>query len=195
MAGMLAQGILALSLVVRIHDAYGVAGERLEKARTTAEAIMKAAGVAVTWPDCPCLSPVGAGELVVRITGAPPAGMPGSLGYSFVDIGLKAGTLATVFADRVQALAAFAGVDGGELLGRVIAHELAHLLLGTRDHEPHGLMRAEWRASELVRHRPADWLFSRAEGRRIRQAVRRRTSELPPALLIVDADTTDGSAQ
>lgn len=41
---------------------------------------------------------------------------------SFVDIEQKAGTLATVFADRVQTLAAFAGADDGELLGRVIAH-------------------------------------------------------------------------
>ncbi len=67
---------------------------------------------------------------------AAPASTPGSLGFSFVDIGRKAGTLATVFADRVQALAAIAGVDDGELLGRVIAHEIAHLLIGTSRPRP-----------------------------------------------------------
>ena len=157
---------------------------------------MKAAGVAVTWPRCPCLSTVSPAELVVRITRASPASTPGSLGFSFVDMGLKAGTLATVFTDRVQALAALADVDAGELLGRVIAHEIAHLLLGTRDHGPHGLMRGEWRASELARQRPSDWRLARAEGLKIRQAIRRRSTDSPPAMMAVDADpATDVSVQ
>jgi hypothetical protein len=189
MAAMLAHGILALSLVVRVHDAYGIPSDHLARARATTAAIMKAAGIAMTWPRCPCLSPVGPGELVVRIARTTPASPPASLGFSFVDTGIKAGTLATVFADRVQALAGLAGVDDGELLGRVIAHEISHLLVGTRDHATQGLMRAEWKASELVRQRPSDWLFSRAESRRIRQAITRRTSMPPPALMIVDADS------
>jgi hypothetical protein len=188
MAVMLAQGMLALSLVVRVYDAYGVPGDHLARARATTEGIMKGAGVAVTWPQCPCLSPVSSGELVVRITGAPATIMPGSLGFSFVDVAHKAGTLATVFADRVQALATMAEVDDGELLGRVIAHELAHLLLGTHDHEPVGLMRGQWRASELTRQRPSDWRLSRAEGLKIRQAIKRRSSKSPPALMIADTE-------
>ena len=196
MAVMLTQGILALSLVVRIHDAYEIPSHQLATARTTVEGIMKGAGVAVIWPRCPCLSPVSPGELVVRITASVPASTPGSLGFSFVDIGRKAGTLATVFADRVHALAAMAGSDDGELLGRVIAHEISHLLLGTRDHGAGGLMRGEWRASELVRQRPTDWVLSRSEGRKIRQAIRSRSSESGPALMIVDADPVpDVSAQ
>ena len=149
---------------------------------------MNAAGVAVTWPRCPCLSTVSPAELVVRITRASPASTPRSLGFSFVDIGQKAGTLATVFADRVQALAAIAEVDAGELLGRVIAHEIAHLLLGTRDHAPHGLMRGQWKASELARQRSSDSRLTRAEGLEIRQAIRRRSSESPPAMMIVDTE-------
>jgi len=185
---MLAQGVLALSLVVRIYDAYGVPADHLARARAAAEGIMKAAGVAVTWPPCPCLSPVRQDELVVRVTGASPASTPGSLGFSFVDLGLKTGTLATVFADRVQALAAIGGVDEGQLLGRVIAHEISHLLIGTSDHSQQGLMRGEWRASELAQQRPTDWLLSRAEGYRIRQALRRRAPESGPTMITVDAD-------
>ena len=196
MAVMLAQGMLALSLMVRIYDGYGVSNDQLATAQMTVQAIMKNAGVAVTWPRCPCLSPVSPGELVVRIAASVPASTPGSLGFSFVDIGQKAGTLATVFADRVQGLAAIAGVDDGELLGRVMAHEISHLLIGTRDHDTHGLMRGEWRASELVQQRPADWQLSRADGVKIRQALRRRSSESPPAMMAVDADLATGvSAQ
>jgi len=107
-----------------------------------------------------------------------------------VDLGLKSGTLATVFADRVHSLAAIAGIDDGELLGRVIAHEISHLLLGTRDHGTRGLMRGEWRASELAQQRPSDWVLSRSEGGAIRRAVRRRASESRPAMISVDADPT-----
>src|SRR5688572_19102695 len=188
MAVMLARGLLALSIVVRVHDGYGVPDDQLARARATVERIMEAAGVTVAWPVCPCLSPVGSGELVVRITAASSASTPGALGFSFVDIEQKAGTLATVFADRVQTLAAFAGVDEGELLGRVIAHEISHLLIGTRDHEPRGLMRGEWRASELARQRPSDWQLSHADGLTIRKAIKRRTTAPPPAMLAVDAD-------
>lgn len=187
---MLAQGVLALSLVVRLHDSYGVPGDYLARAQATVEQIMKEAGVRLAWPVCPCLSPVNTGELVVRITAASSASAPGSLGFSFVDIEQKAGTLATVFADRVQSLAAFAGVDEGELLGRVIAHEISHLLIGTRDHEPRGLMRSEWRASELARQRPSDWRLSHADGLTIRKAIKRRTTGPPPAMLAVHADVS-----
>ena len=189
---MLSQGVLALSLVIRIHDAYGVPGEHLARARATAEGIMSAAGVSVTWPECPCLAAVRRDELVIRITTAAPASTPGSLGFSFVDTGLKVGTLATVFADRVQALAAIAGVDDGVLLGRVLAHEVSHLLIGTHDHGARGLMRGEWRTSEVAEQRPADWRLSFSEGRRIRQAIRRRASQSPPTLTIVDADPSPG---
>jgi hypothetical protein len=108
----------------------------------------------------------------------------------------KAGVLATVFADRVEALAAAADIDEAELLGRVIAHEISHLLLGTREHGTRGLMRGEWKASELTQQRPADWLLSRADSRKIRQAVRWRSSESPPAMMAGDADpASDVSTQ
>ena len=188
MAVMLAQGMLALSLVVRIYDGYGVSNDQLATARTTVQTIMKDAGVAVTWPRCPCLSPVSPGELVIRIAASVPASPPGSLGFSFIDTGRKTGTLATVFADRVHALATTAGVDAGEVLGRVIAHEVSHLLLGTHDHGSRGLMRGEWRASELAEHRPSDWVLSRPEGVAIRRALRRRSSESPPTMMRVDAE-------
>ena len=198
---MLAQGVLAISLVIRIYDGYHVPDGHLAKARATVEGIMlKGAGVGVSWPACPCLAPVAAGEVVIRIAAASPASPPGALGFSLVDVGSRTGTLATVYADRVQAMAALAGVDLGELLGRVIAHEIAHLLIGTNGHSAHGLMRGGWRASELARQRPSDWLFSRAEGREIRQAVSRRSSAQPPALMAADGlsartDERDVSAE
>jgi hypothetical protein len=196
-AGMLAQSVLAISLVVRIYDAYDVPSHHLAKARSTVERIlMSGAGVAVTWPACPCVSSVGSGELVIRIAGASSVSPAGALGFSFVDVGSDTSTLATVFADRVSAMAALAGIDQGELLGRVIAHEIAHLLIGTNHHSARGLMRGAWKAGELARQRPSEWLLSRSEGLQVRQAVWRRSSAAPPALLAADADVApDGTQQ
>ena len=54
--------------------------------------------------------------------------------------------------------------DVATLLGRAIAHELGHLLLGTPQHGRFGVMRAIW-SSQMVRNsRPAEWRFSVARG-------------------------------
>ena len=191
---MLAQAALALSLVVRIYDAYGVPADELAAARAVVENILKDAGVAVTWPQCPCDTRVGATELVVRIAAAPQATGATSLGFSYVDVDRKAGTLATVFADRVRTLASRAGVDESELLGRAIAHEVGHLLLGTHDHDRDGLMRGEWTTIELARHRPWDWTLSRKAGAKMRQAVVRRMREPErPAAIVAGGDAWGAS--
>ncbi len=185
MAAMLAHAALALSLVVRVYDAYGVPDDRLHAARTVVERILKDAGVAVTWAECPCDARVGPAELVLRIVAAPPASEPASLGFSYVDVDRKAGTIATVFADRVAALAAGSHTDEGDLLGRAMAHEIGHLLLGTPDHGREGLMRGQWTTIELARNRPWEWVLSRTEGARMRQAIVRRTREpVHPAAVI-----------
>jgi hypothetical protein len=198
MGAMLAQSLLALSLVVRVYDAFGVPGDHLTRARITVDRILKDANVAIAWRQCPCPSPVDAGELVVRIIAASPLNEPASLGFSSVDVLRKAGTLATVFPDRVHALAAGAGIDDdGELLGRAIAHEITHLLVGTREHERHGLMRGQWTTRELASPQPSDWLLSDTERRNIRQAIARRSIESTlPAIVTADADpASDVSAQ
>jgi hypothetical protein len=195
---MLAQSLLALSLVVRVYDAFGVPDDHLDRARMTVNRILKGAGVTVAWPQCPCPAPVGASELVVRIVAASPSSEPASLGFSYVDVNRKAGTLATVFADRVHALAAAAGIDDdGELLGRAIAHEVTHLLVGTRGHERHGLMRGQWTTRELAARQPSDWMLSDTGRTNIRQAIARRSIESTlPAIVTADADpASDVSAQ
>jgi len=174
MAVMLAHAALALYVVVRVYDTHGVPEDTVTTARATAERILRAADVSVRWATCPCSGPVGPVELMVRLSAATPDSEPASLGFSYVDLDRKAGTLATLFDDRVHALADAAGVDEGELLGRAMAHEIGHLLLGTRDHAPAGLMRGLWTINELERNRPWEWAISRKDGATMRQAVVRR---------------------
>ena len=107
---------------------------------------------------------------------APAQAEPESLGYSLVDVRYRAGSLATIFADRVESMATAAAFDPGVLLGRTIAHELAHLLIGTTEHSVHGLMRARWDARELERDRQRDWVLSRDEAARMRRGLTARAA-------------------
>lgn len=171
---MLAHAALALTLVVRIYNASSVAPATLASARESAERVMTSAGIRLTWAECPCDAAVGGAELMVRLTSAPPTSEAGSLGFAYVDTVQKGGTLATVFVDRVQWLARAASFSEGELLGRAIAHEIAHLLLGTSDHAFVGLMRGRWTSTEITQNRPIDWFLSRSDTARVREGLTRR---------------------
>lgn len=184
---MLAHAALALYVVVRIYDTHGLPPGELAAARSAAERILKDADVAVRWADCPCAKPVGPVELMIRVARSTPDSQAASLGFSYVDVGSKGGTLATVFADRVRVLAEAVRADEGELLGRAMAHEIGHLLLGTHDHASAGLMRAAWTSIELARNRPADWQLSRKDGVDLRRALNRRIRGVREARALVAA--------
>jgi hypothetical protein len=171
--------VAKLSLVVRTYDSAGVAGRVLEHARQTAGITLAAVGIEPIWRPCHaqgCISKPKPHEIEVRIVKATALSEPGSLGFAAVDVAERAGTLATIYVDRVDALAAQAGADRGELLGRAIAHEIGHLMLGTVDHPRYGLMRATWKADELRRDMPLDWIFSEAQGAEMRQRLTARRS-------------------
>jgi hypothetical protein len=171
---MLATAALALSLVVRVYDAAGLAPGDRAAALSVAGAILGETGIAVTWRDgggCGDAAeqqersrndPVFPPEIIIRIVTAPQT-PSGSLGFSLVDVVQRAGTLATVYADRVADLARQGDIDVGRLLGRTMAHEVGHLLLGTTRHADSGLMRGTWTTGELRHERPLDWMLRRED--------------------------------
>ena len=192
MSAMLVRAALALSVVVRLYDAHGVPVDTRAAALVDVNRILGDAGIHVTWAQCPCDGRVASSELMIRIVAASSSADPASLGFSYVDVGQRIGTLATVFADRVHALATLADVNEGELLGRAMAHEIAHLLLGTRDHANAGLLRGRWTSMELARNSPVDWQFSRSDAARLRQGlVRRLRTPATPATALARRNQDD----
>jgi hypothetical protein len=189
---------LALTLVIRLYD-NGALGDR-DRAVTvaTASAILLAADIPTSWPDCasqnpgpgpkprPAPAPVGvaacaygmgSSDIAVRFQRTPGVErLRGDtpLGYAYVDSGRKEGALATIYLDRVDALAAATGVDRRVVLGRAIAHEVGHLLLGTNRHADSGLMRAIWSQRALRANRASDWLFGNEEREELVRALGRR---------------------
>lgn len=112
-----------------------------------------------------------AGELSLRIVrSVVPSGYVGQLplGDALIDPQSGAGTLATVYVDRVEWIAKQTGTDPRALLGRAIAHELGHLLMPASGHSTRGLMRAIWSGAELRSGRARDWVFEPREVAAIR---------------------------
>ena len=173
-------------VVIRTYDASRTE-DTLPSARAVAGAILEEAGVSVTWMSCdavfvgrvghPCLAPLAKHELSVRFVRLPPhQGQLRllALGNSLVDTHHRLGSLATIYLDRVERLAGRWRVDVGTLLGRAVAHEIGHLLLGSSAHAAAGVMRAEWSQHALRSERPGDWAFTSSDAQSIREAVRLR---------------------
>lgn len=171
-----------LQLVVRIYDSAGVSPAALDHARASVGAILASAGIDSIWRPChasSCTGPVKPHEVVLRVVRSTPGSAKESLGFSVIDVSQGAGSLGTIYEDRVRALAAQAGVDEGELIGRAMAHEIGHMLIGTNGHSRLGLMRAVWVSSELRRGLPSDWVFSGSEGAELRGHLAARTDPVP----------------
>jgi hypothetical protein len=170
-------------------DAVRLDEKTLAVALDKAQVIFGDAGVRVIWLRCPAEANQAAQpglcqaddtkKLFLRIVRQPVSGFgsPHALGQAFS--GEVGSQYATVFHDRVLAMAA-SHKPGTEalVLGHVIAHELGHLLLGTSAHASFGLMAAGWSAVDLERA-PAGLLeFSSTEAATIRAEVLRR-AQLP----------------
>jgi hypothetical protein len=172
------------SIVVRTYTQRESAGA-MRTARRTAGAILGRAGVAVDWVECGpgadvstssdvCTQPLRGNELVLRIVPAGPVAgdrRVNTLGFALVDVENGGGSMASVYVDRVGSMAESAGIDPAELLGRAMAHEIGHLLLGTNEHSPRGLMRASWSSDDLRRSYSTAWLFDGREGDVMRSAI------------------------
>ena len=171
-------------LTVRVYDSARLHPPLTRAALDIAARTLSPASVEVTWVWCSggadrrCAVPAGRGEVMVRlIRSATPASSHDAhtLGTALVDPHTGSGVLATVYVERVEYLARVAGADLATLLGRAIAHEIGHLLLGHSAHGLHGLMRPLWTRDEVKRNASADWGFA------------------PPELLAIRATRADAS--
>jgi hypothetical protein len=159
-------------LAVRVYDSSGGPATATRTALGVAARVLGPASVDVTWVLCPspgagrCERPLARNEVIVRLVRAPvpvQVSRDAPLGTALVDPVTGSGVLATIFLDRVEALAQAARADPATLLGRAIAHEIGHLLLGHTAHAVRGLMRPRWTRAEVERNLSADWGFARPE--------------------------------
>jgi hypothetical protein len=179
-----AAAVILDSLVVRVYDNADVSAAERSRGISRADAILSSADINVEWIECAprkqgrpspsCDTPVAGSELVVRLLNAPVSRSTGplrnALGYSLIDTTTSTGTIATVFTDRVSRLAKDTRLDSATLLGRAMAHEIGHLILGSNEHSEAGIMRDTWTAQQIISNRPQDWLFLPRQSDQLREA-------------------------
>lgn len=169
---------------VRTYNYAAVPFGQLAAAKSEAVHIFRTAGISVEWIDCRvrggdegavCTEPLLAGrDLMLRLVDRIPAEGERivALGESMLDRERRGGVLMTIDVSPVRSVAGRAFTAISTLLGRAVAHEIGHLLLGSAEHPRLGLMRALWSHDELRGLKPAHWGFSAREAARMRQTLR-----------------------
>ena len=170
-------------VVVRLGNYAGVEARPLTDAVRVAESVLGQAGVQMRWRDCtavdghfPCADgPASRVVVAIKLFGRGQtrvlAPSPDALGVALLPKRKGEGLVAIVFVEEVKVQAWRANVPLPVVLGHTIAHEVGHLLLGTAEHAPAGLMQARWSARDLAHAARGQLRFSDQESSRLRAAV------------------------
>lgn len=181
----------SVKLTLRVYDYVAVDPEVLARAQRITEAIFEETGIEITWMDCTplrgefrphetCPSDMGASDLVLRLLPhrmAVKLAAPNEpLGFAQQCPETEPACELTVFYFRLEDLAA-EGHRPELILGHVIAHEVAHVLIGP-GHSEVGVMRREWSRVELRRMSLGLQLgFTSEQSKQLQDAVLRRTRQ------------------
>jgi len=147
---------VAASMTVRVYNYSTVARSELNLAEAVAARIFRESGVQVVWYDCGpssltnddprCGQRTSLTTFDLRICRSCTSLRTSEYGVRGYVVGSMA-TVSTTWSDEIsQSLY----VPSEYLLGRVIVHELGHLLLGP-GHSPVGIMKAHWTREDLRR--------------------------------------------
>ena len=158
----------AQMLSIRLYDEAKVPNPVLRLATSEAERLFHAARLRILWNQPLAESeadrgtdmtssafrqPNNRGYIVVRLMRRTSATVfPGALGYALPFA--YTGAHVVIFYDRVEALTHRVNTAAYVILGHAMAHEIAHVLLGSSEHSEGGLMGARWT--------PADWRLASA---------------------------------
>ena len=140
-------------LKIRVYGFPGLSTWVLRAAYTEAARMLRPVSIELQWVDCTslvlstsCTSPELSTDLSVRaLAKALPQASVSALGFATSSDDYSA---AFIFYDRVAAQRTHTRLLP-MILGRVMAHEITHLLLPQRDHSDLGLMRGEWTSDDL----------------------------------------------
>jgi hypothetical protein len=185
---------LDAKLILRIYNYARIDPASLALSEKVASAIFENVGIEIVWMDCSvsrppssaspaCQSPMGQVDLVLRILprhmAVKLATRDEPLGSAQICTESEPACEVNVFYHRVDELAT-KGYRADRVLGYVIAHEVAHVLLGP-SHSEKGILRGEWTRDDLER---ISWGlaldFTKDQSRQLRNATLRRMGHPVP---------------
>ena len=138
-----------LRLTVRVYAFPGLSPKLLTSTEAEAARLLRQMHLHLVWVNCTldCAEPEAPDELSVRVVERPiPEATASALGMAAWS-GHEGGG-AFVFYDRALSLRTHSKLLG-EILGRIMAHEIMHLLRPEEPHSDVGLMRSQWAADDL----------------------------------------------
>jgi hypothetical protein len=153
-----------------------------------ASAIMRRAGVTIRWEDCTdnlaCARVSDGTQLIIRFKDGDVVPREREsdqlvLGEATLD-DTGRGVFADVMVARVLTFVRRAPAQRDRMLGRVLAHEISHLLLGNRHHTRDGLMRRVWLPGDI--EFPRRWLITSPEREQLAAVLARRRVDVPGIL-------------
>jgi hypothetical protein len=176
------QSLLALQsnpiLKVFVYRCPELSSSVIQGAETEAARILRPVRIELNWIDCStrmqsvsCRSTQAPTDLIIRfLPKALPQASPRALGIA----GSSADyATAFIFYDRILARRTHTQLLP-VILGRVLAHEITHLLLPQEDHTGFGLMRGQWSVDDLrITSSACQGLSSRSVQFMHREALRR----------------------
>jgi hypothetical protein len=180
-----------LRITVRVFNYAEIPAETWKSAETVATRIFNRAGITTAWLDCSlssqgqylladCALPAQTTDIILRLV-ATSGATRAHFGEAALGIAapFEKGTpaSASVFFDRVEALAKGGTASTAVILGHAAAHEIGHLLLGSNSHSTLGLMRAKWSRSDLQRANDGELLFLQREVISVQEEVQQRTRQ------------------
>src|ERR1700730_17683969 len=163
------------SVYVSVFNDAGAPAGVLLQAENIATGIFEQAGVHVKWINCPfvatdlpdaaiCRKAIFPTYFQQRIVLPHPGLSESSFGVSYLS-SEGIGCYSYGFYQRVAEQQRINEQNAAVLLGHVMAHELAHLLLGTNSHSASGIMRAHSHAQELASANRGELLFTPEQSR------------------------------
>jgi hypothetical protein len=171
------------SLTVMVYNYTDLPSGKLAEAEAIASRSYGAARVKVNWLACPsveedteefraCDRASATGSPYIRVYPESMAAGSPSLRRMDDAIGSAAGLGAIIVYPRVREMAEQWNCPEDVILGRAMAHELGHILLGDNSHSSHGLMRPHFGRKDLSAE-SAQYLFEPTQAAKLREAVRR----------------------
>lgn len=170
---------------VSVYNDAGAPPDVLLQAENIARRIFGQAGVNVRWINCPfvvpdlpdaaiCRKAIFPTYFQQRIVSPHPGLSESSFGVSYLS-SEGIGCYSYVFYQRVADQRRVNEQNAAVLLGHVMAHEIAHLLLGTNSHSGSGIMRAHWYAQELGSANKGELLFTPEQARAMTERLQEGT--------------------
>lgn len=145
-------------VMIRVYSEVQLAPKTLAQAEQEAVRIFHQAAIETIWVECQisiaatdplCHIAPDAKHLVMRIVPKASSAADSIFGMAFLSETDGRGVYSDVFFDSVERLHQECGASVSRVLGHVMAHEVGHLLLGTKAHASIGIMRPRWYGEQL----------------------------------------------